>query len=103
MLIKTFSKEKKTYIEFNFEIEIMFLNSTFKTASVSMYNFDEVQLNNFSLLTEYLIIISEEKKKVLIEKSKRRNRNNPWKKAHKLTIARVNIGLAFFSFFVYIY
>ena len=62
-----FEKES-VFIEFSFDFNEGFLHSDFKTISASMFSFDKIQLNNFSVLTEYMLIVAEEEIKKSINK-----------------------------------
>jgi len=65
---KSIYETVKSNIEF--EYDGTKLNSGFGFYSVSVYSFDEVQLNNFLILTKALQIILNEKKQKLTEKVK---------------------------------
>ncbi|MDF0716546.1 hypothetical protein PY092_10335 [Muricauda sp. 334s03] len=58
----------RAHIEFEYDGKI--LNSTFSHYSIKVFSFDEVQLKNFFILTNLLLIKVEEKKRALVDKVK---------------------------------
>ena len=49
----------KSYIEFTYHLKKDILDSQFKVISAGMISFDDIQLNNFKVLTEYMLIVCE--------------------------------------------
>ncbi|WP_422082809.1 hypothetical protein [Ulvibacterium sp.] len=65
---KSIYETDRAHIEFQYDGST--LNSIFSHYSIKVYSFDEVQLKNFSILTDLLVVKVEEKKSALVDKLK---------------------------------
>ena len=65
---KSIYETDRAHIEFEYDGTI--LNSIFSHYSIKIYSFDEVQLKNFSIMTDLLLAKVEEKKRTLVDKVK---------------------------------
>jgi hypothetical protein len=65
---KNIYETDKAHIEFEYDGQT--LNSIFSHYTIKMFSFDEVQLKNFSILTNVLLIKVDEKRTLLIDKVK---------------------------------
>ncbi|AOW18926.1 hypothetical protein LPB03_16355 [Polaribacter vadi] len=65
---KNIYETDKAHIEFEYDGQT--LNSIFSHYSIKVFSFDEVQLKNFSILTNVLLLKVDQKRRLLIEKVK---------------------------------